>query len=101
MRAVAAARAAEGLQHDGLILQVSKVELMQAKQFEDAAGGTLPLLLVSAQVQYIHTVRNSKVRNPCARARTTLPSHSKAFLCASSRKRMTGSFMKCDTMNGG
>ena len=41
---------------------------MQAKQFEDAAGGTLPLLLVSAQVQYIHTVRNSKVRNPCARA---------------------------------
>ena len=62
MRAVAAAREAEGLEHDGTILQVSKVELLKAQQMEDAKGGTTPLLLVSAQVQYIHAVRDKTVR---------------------------------------
>jgi import inner membrane translocase subunit TIM44 len=67
MKAVAAARETEGLRHDGTVLSVSKVELMQAKQLEDAGGGTLPLLLVSAQVQYIHAVRNKVVRVVTAR----------------------------------
>ena len=76
MRAVAAAREAEGLEHDGTILQVSKVELLKAQQMEDAKGGTTPLLLVSAQVQYIHAVRDKTVRLAWAleRARLSPPS---------------------------
>jgi hypothetical protein len=66
MQAVGAARQQEGLEHDGTILQVSKVELLKATQVEDEKGGSSPLLLVSAQVQYIHAVRNKKVSGPCA-----------------------------------
>ena len=61
MQAVGAARQLEGLEHDGTILAVSKVELLKATQVEDEKGGSQPLLLVSAQVQYIHAVRNKKV----------------------------------------
>ena len=69
MQAVGAAREKEGLEHDGTILQVSKVELLKATQLEDEKGGTAPLLLVSAQVQYIHAVKNRKVRFFAVRAR--------------------------------
>jgi len=58
MRAVAAAREIEGLSMDGTILNVQKVELVQAKALERG----LPILLVSSQVQYIHCIRNKKVR---------------------------------------
>ena len=62
MQAVAAARQKEGLEHDGTILAVNKVELLKATQLEDERGGSAPLLLVSAHVQYIHAVRDKKVR---------------------------------------
>lgn len=71
MAAVAAAREAEGLEHDGTILSVARVELIKATQMEDARGGSTPLLLCSAQVQYIHAVRNKSVSSDftlCARA---------------------------------
>jgi hypothetical protein len=77
MQAVAAARQLEGLEHDGTILAVSKVELLKATQLEDERGGNAPLLLVSAQVQYIHAVRNKKVRwgggCVCVRVRVRVP----------------------------
>lgn len=47
-------QAAGFFRHDGIILDVSKVNLMQAKSME--AG--LPVMVLSAQVQYIHTARN-------------------------------------------
>jgi hypothetical protein len=63
MRAVAAAREIEGLSMDGTILNVQKVELVQAKALERG----LPILLVSSQVQYIHCIRNKKVRRAAGR----------------------------------
>lgn len=55
--------AIEGLTHDGIILNVSKCEMTAARTLEQAeGGGTLPVILTTAQVQYIHTVRNKKVR---------------------------------------
>lgn len=57
MRAVQAARDLEGLTHDGMILQVSRVELLQARSLERG----VPIVLVTAQVQYIHCVRNKMV----------------------------------------
>jgi hypothetical protein len=61
---VAAARAIEGVSHDGIILNVSKCEMTAARTLEQAGegGGSLPVILTTAQVQYIHTVRNAKVR---------------------------------------
>ena len=53
----AARESANLWRHDGVILNVSRVELIKAQTLE--AG--LPILVVSAQVQYIHTVRNKKV----------------------------------------
>lgn len=58
VRAVAAAREIEGLTHEGQILQVSKVEMLSAKSLEKGP----PIILVMAQVQYIHAVRNRQVR---------------------------------------
>jgi len=56
--------AIEGLTHDGIILNVSKCEMTAARTLEQAGegGGNLPVILTTAQVQYIHTVRNRKVR---------------------------------------
>lgn len=63
MKAVQAARDVEGLTHDGQVLNVSRVEIMQARTLDSSdAGGTLPVVVLSAQVQYIHCVRNKKVR---------------------------------------
>ena len=58
MRAVAAAREIEGLSMDGTILNVQKAELAQAKSLEKG----VPIVVVTSQVQYIHCVRNKKVR---------------------------------------
>ena len=65
LQAVAAARAIENVSHDGIILNVSKCEMTAARTLEQAGegGGSLPVILTTAQVQYIHTVRNAKVRN--------------------------------------
>lgn len=66
MKAVSAARNIEGITMDGTILNVQKVELVQAKSLEHG----VPIILVSSQVQYIHCVRNAKVcrklYNECA-----------------------------------
>jgi hypothetical protein len=70
MAAVQAARAVECLSHDGQVLSVSKVEILQARTLDAGErGGTMPVVVVSAQVQYIHCVRNKKVRRH-ARAST-------------------------------
>lgn len=62
MKSVAAARAVEGLTHDGIVLNVSKCEMGAGRTLEGVeGGGTLPVILTTAQVQYIHTVRNGKV----------------------------------------
>jgi hypothetical protein len=58
VRAVAAARQIEGLAMDGLVLNVQRVEIGEAKTLE---RGT-PIILVTSQVQYIHCIRNKKVR---------------------------------------
>lgn len=65
MKAVAAARAVEGLSHDGQVLAVSRVELMQARTLDSSDSGTLPVIVLSCQVQYIHCVRNKKVGTTC------------------------------------
>lgn len=61
MKAVQAARDVEGLTHDGQVLSVSKVELLQARTLDSSDSGTLPVVVLSCQVQYIHCVRNKKV----------------------------------------
>ena len=47
-------------------MNVSKCEMTAARTLEQAGegGGNLPVILTTAQVQYIHTVRNKKVRRP-------------------------------------
>jgi Tim44-like domain len=63
VRAVAAARAIEGLSHDGVILNVSKVEIASARSVERTGdqGGSVPVVVVTSLVQHIHAVRNKKV----------------------------------------
>ena len=58
VRAVAAAREVEGLSMDGTMLNVQRVEIGEAKTLERG----VPIILVTCQVQYIHCVRNRKVR---------------------------------------
>ena len=43
-------------------MNVSKCEMTAARTLEQAGegGGNLPVILTTAQVQYIHTVRNAK-----------------------------------------
>ena len=60
-RSPRAARESAGLwRHDGVVLNVSRVELMKAQTPERG----MPIMVVVAQVQYIHTVRNKKVSRP-------------------------------------
>jgi len=63
----AARESAGQWRHDGVVLAVSQVNLMKAQSLEQG----VPVLLVSAMVQYINTVRNKKVRRArpdvCAR----------------------------------
>jgi import inner membrane translocase subunit TIM44 len=56
VKAVQAAREVEGLWMDGTILQVQRTEIQTARSLEKG----LPVILVSAQVQYIHAVKNKK-----------------------------------------
>jgi hypothetical protein len=61
-----AARESAGIfRHDGVVLNVSQVNLMKATSLEQG----VPVLLVSAMVQYINCARNKEVRCECARAR--------------------------------
>lgn len=60
IRAVAAAREVEGLSMGSSVLAVQKTDLVHARKLE--AG--VPIILVTSLVQYIHCVRNRKVREP-------------------------------------
>ena len=60
----AARESAGQLRHDGVVLAVSQVTLIKAQSLEQG----VPVLLVSAMVQYINTVRNQKVRPGRGRA---------------------------------
>lgn len=58
--ALRAAREAQGLYHDGVVLNVSRVEVLDAKTVESLSGGTLPVITVCGQVQYVHCLRDSE-----------------------------------------
>lgn len=58
LKAVEASRAVQGnITHDGVILNVHKVELIKAQTLE---RDNTPAMLLSAQLQYIHCVRNAE-----------------------------------------
>jgi len=103
----AAARAVEGLTHDGVILSVRRVEIAGARTLEMSGekGGSLPIILVSSQVQYIHTVRNKKVseggRAAGARARGEVPVRAEGVCVCARPCAWSRVWDGCRTFEGG